>query len=146
MAKVTGCPSLEMSVEGVTSFCNESSCADDNPWVSEVIVNRRRQRVHKPVEERHHSPVCRPLSHPHALFILHQDSIGGIVTVRGGLIRTLEEVANEAVCGACEILRLRLGFPHFCPALSLRLGDPITGFFAQDAFTSPAPVRMTEGT
>src|SRR5579864_163509 len=66
--------------------------------------------------------------------------------LRSGLIRTLEEVANEAVCGACEILRLRLGFPHFCPALSLGLGDPLTGFFAQDTFTSPAPVRMTEGT
>jgi hypothetical protein len=67
-------------------------------------------------------------------------------SLRSGLIRTLEEVANEAVCGAREILRLRLGFPHFCPALSLGLGDPLTGFFAQDTLTSPAPVRMTEGT
>src|SRR5437660_2401080 len=73
MAKVTGCPSLEMSVEGVTSFCNESSCADDNPGVSKVIAKRSRQWVHPPIEERHHSPVCRPLSHPHALFILHQE-------------------------------------------------------------------------
>src|ERR1700741_289694 len=146
MAKVTGCPSLEMTVEGFTSFCNESSSADDTPEVSEVIAKRSKQRVHAPSERTRHSLVCRPLSLPHALFILHQELDRWDCKPRAGLIRILEEVANEAVCGACEILRLRLGFPHFCPALSLGLGDPLTGFFAQDTFTSPVPVRMTEGT
>jgi hypothetical protein len=58
----------------------------------------------------------------------------------------LEEVANEAVCGACEILLALLGFPHFCPALALRLGDPLTGILTQDALASPATVGVTEGT
>jgi hypothetical protein len=58
----------------------------------------------------------------------------------------LEEVANEAVCGAYEILLALLGFPHFCPALALRLGDALTGILAQDAFTSSASVGVTEGT
>src|ERR1700719_665382 len=73
MAKVTGCPSFEMTVEGVTRFCNESSCADNNPGVSRVIAKRSRQWVHALIEKRRHSPVCRPLSLPHALFILHQE-------------------------------------------------------------------------
>src|ERR1700747_1974661 len=100
MAKVTRCPSLEMTVEGFTSFCNESSSADDNPEVSEVIAKRSKQRVHAPSERRRHSPVCRPLSLPHALFILHQEldrwDCRAPLRPRSGL----EKVANEAVCGA----------------------------------------------
>src|SRR4029077_9024836 len=104
MANVNGCPSFEMTVEGVTSFCNESSCADDNPEVvSEAIAKRNRPWVHAPIEKRRHSPVCRPLSLPHAWFILLQEldrwDCQGPLRPHS---RVLEEVANEAVCGACE--------------------------------------------
>ena len=75
-----------------------------------------------------------------------QDEIAGRYAPLRPHSRVLEEVANEAVCGAYEILLALLGFPHFCPALALRLGDSLTGILAQDAFTSPASVGVTEGT
>ena len=65
---------------------------------------------------------------------------------RCGLTRILEDAANEAIGGACEYCLLRsLGPTHFGPALPLRLRDALSGFFAQDSFTSPGTVRATKG-
>jgi len=69
-----------------------------------------------------------------------------LLTLRSGLIRILEDAANEAIRGACELLLSGLlGLSHFGPALPLRLSDALACFFAQDSFASPGTVRATKG-
>lgn len=57
----------------------------------------------------------------------------------------IQDVRNRAFAVLAKLLLALLGLPHFGPALSLRLGDSLTGFFAQDSLTSPGPVRTTKG-
>ena len=69
------------------------------------------------------------------------------VSIRLGLIRVTEDALRirPSALLANRLLGL-LGLPHFGPALPLRLGDTLTGFFAQDSLTSPgAPVRAAQG-
>ena len=56
-------------------------------------------------------------------------------------VLSLGEVTNEAVCGACESTAFtadELGglLPHFCPTSSLRFGNALAGFLAQDSLGS----------